>query len=78
MDFRKCMTDLRSDGLSVSEIAEEIGVTDSAVREVIYGRTKAPRAAAALKLLALCAQRGIPVPAEAPSAIASAEVRHAS
>ncbi len=50
---------LAIDGMTVDAIATEMGVTGNAVREILSGRTKAPRAAAALALLAFCKQHGI-------------------
>jgi transcriptional regulator with XRE-family HTH domain len=54
MDWKKCITDLQAAGLSIDQIADGIGVSGNAVREVVAGRTKAPRADAAIKLLGLC------------------------
>lgn len=61
MDFRACITALKQSGLSINQIAGEIGVTGNAVREVVAGRTKSPRASAAMRLIDLCESRGIKV-----------------
>lgn len=64
MDWQKCISSLQAAGVSVDQIAGEIGVTGNAIREVVAGRTKAPRANAALKLLDLCQKHGV-TPTEA-------------
>lgn len=50
---------LAIDGITVDSIASEMGVTSNAVREVLSGRTKSPRADAALALIALCQRHGV-------------------
>ena len=40
-------------GATTDQIAERIGVTANAIREITAGRTKAPRAEAAFKLVRL-------------------------
>jgi plasmid maintenance system antidote protein VapI len=41
-------------GLSINEVAAGMGVTPNAVRELAAGRTREPRANAAVGLLQLC------------------------
>ena len=53
MDWKTHIECLLSAGVSVSSIAERIGVTPNAVREILAGRTKSPRGNAALALAAL-------------------------
>tara|TARA_R100001230_G_C5685778_1_gene194888 strand:- start:563 stop:763 length:201 start_codon:yes stop_codon:yes gene_type:complete len=52
MTWKQRIADLISCGESVDSIAKEMGVTPNAVREIIKGRTSAPRADAAIKLMA--------------------------
>ena len=61
MNWKNCITALLDTGLSVDEIATEIGVTGNAVREVVAGRTKQPRANAAIRLMGLAQKRGVRV-----------------
>lgn len=50
---------LAIDGFTVDSVASAMGVTGNAVREILSGRTKAPRAEAALALFDLCRQHGV-------------------
>lgn len=59
MDWQTRIRELLAREVSIGEIAVSMGVTDNAVREVLSGRTKQPRADAALGLLALCRQHGV-------------------
>lgn len=59
MDWKARIEALLATGMTVDEIATAMGLTGNAIREVMSGRTKSPRADAALLLLALCDQRGI-------------------
>ncbi len=63
MTWRIRISSLIEAGLTVDAIAESIGVTPNAVREVIAGRTKAPRAEAAIRLVELCREKGVEVQA---------------
>ncbi len=54
MDWKNRIQELTARELSIAEIADYMGVTDNAVREVLSGRTKQPRANAALRLVELC------------------------
>jgi lambda repressor-like predicted transcriptional regulator len=62
MDWKKCISALQAAGLSIDQISAEAGVTANAVREVVAGRTKQPRANAALRLVGLCCRHGITPP----------------
>lgn len=53
MDWNAHIKELIAAGASVDDIAGHIGVTGNAVREILAGRTKAPRADAAFRLAAL-------------------------
>lgn len=53
MDWKAIIKDLRDAGLSIDNIAVEIGVSPSAVREIEAGRTKEPRYTAGDRLAAL-------------------------
>lgn len=61
MNWQLCISSLLDKGLTIEEIAAAIGVTPSAIREVIAGRTKSPRAEAAMLLLDLCRAHGVDV-----------------
>lgn len=54
MEWQTRIKELLARNVSVGEIAASMGVTDNAVREVLSGRTKQPRADAAMGLIALC------------------------
>ena len=49
--------DLQAAGLTLSDIAEEIGIATSSVGDIATGRTKEPGGDAALKLYALHKKR---------------------
>ncbi|MAX61513.1 MAG: hypothetical protein CMK46_06745 [Porticoccus sp.] len=53
MTWKQRIDELMLSGESVDSIARHMGVTANAVREIIKGRTAAPRADAAISLLAL-------------------------
>ena len=53
MTWKQRIDDLILSGQTVDSIARHMGVTANAVREIIKGRTAAPRADAAIKLMAL-------------------------
>ena len=53
MDWKAIIKDLRGVGLSVETIAGEVGLSASAVREIVAGRTSEPRYAAGDRLVAL-------------------------
>lgn len=53
MNWKARIQALLDAGATVNGIAERIGVTPNAVREVMAGRTKAPRADAAFLLAGL-------------------------
>lgn len=53
MDWKNHIESLLEAGATPALIANRIGVTPNAVREILAGRTKAPRAAAAFKLAKL-------------------------
>ena len=64
MDWRLCISGLIDSGLTSDQIAAAIGVTPNAVREITAGRTKSPRANAAMRLMDLCRVQGVtPTPA---------------
>lgn len=65
MDWKKCISQLQAAGLTIDQISAEAGVTANAVREVVAGRTKQPRANAALRLVWLCSRHGIETPVTA-------------
>ncbi len=64
MDWKSQIQGLIGAGATVDSIAAGMGVTPNAVREIIAGRTKAPRADAAFRLARM-------VDAEPPVSIAS-------
>lgn len=64
MDWKNRIQELTARDLSISDIADFMGVTDNAVREVLSGRTKQPRANAALRLIELCAKHKVGQPAK--------------
>ena len=69
MDWRLCISGLIDSGLTIDQIAAAIGVTPNAVREITAGRTKSPRANAAMRLMDLCRVQGVtPTPAGADPA----------
>ena len=69
MDWRLCISGLIYSGLTIDQIAAAIGVTPNAVREITAGRTKSPRANAAMRLMDLCRVQGVtPTPAGADPA----------
>ncbi|KRG54091.1 helix-turn-helix domain-containing protein [Stenotrophomonas nitritireducens] len=53
MDWKLHIAQLISAGATPGQIAERIGVTANAIREIVAGRTKSPRADAAFKLARL-------------------------
>ena len=63
MDWKAAIERLTDAGMPLEDVAVEMGVTTNALREILAERTKSPRAAAAIKLLALI-ERG---PADKPS-----------
>ena len=63
MDWKLRIEQLLADGSTVDQVARHMEVTPNAVREILAGRTKQPRANAAMKLLTF--QR--PGPPAAPS-----------
>jgi hypothetical protein len=64
MDWKSHIQSLISFGWTVDDLAVRMGVTPNAVREIIAGRTKAPRAEAAMKLAAIA-------PSETPPQLAA-------
>jgi transcriptional regulator with XRE-family HTH domain len=56
------ITDLEALGLSLTEIADRIGASISAVSEIKQGRTKQPRGDTAMKLYALHQERCVKAP----------------
>lgn len=50
MDWKAHIKSLVAAGASIEEVAIRMGVTGNAVREILAGRTKAPRADAAFRL----------------------------
>lgn len=61
MDWKAHINSLLSFGWTVETLAARMGVTPNAIREILAGRTKAPRANAAIKLAAIA-------PSDAPPA----------
>lgn len=59
MDWKARVDRLIAKDVSLDDIANAMGVTPNAVREIRDARTKQPRANAALGLLALCQKHGI-------------------
>lgn len=53
MNWKSAIELLTAAGMPLDDIAAEMGVTTNAIREILAGRTKSPRAAAAIKLLSL-------------------------
>ena len=53
MDWKSIIEGLIAKGNTIESIAESMGVTGNAVREILSGRTKSPRAEAAIALLKL-------------------------
>lgn len=53
MDWKAHIEQLIAAGATPAGIAEKIGVTANAVREILAGRTKEPRASAGMKLAKL-------------------------
>ncbi|HHW4685691.1 MAG TPA: hypothetical protein ACQGQG_10450 [Xylella sp.] len=53
MDWKARIKSLIKAGATVDAIAAHMGVTPNAVREILAGRTKAPRADAAFRLASL-------------------------
>ena len=53
MDWKSHIERLLSAGATVDQLAVGMGVTPNAVREILAGRTKSPRAEAAFKLAAM-------------------------
>jgi transcriptional regulator with XRE-family HTH domain len=53
MDWKSHIEGLLSAGATVDQLAVGMGVTPNAVREILAGRTKAPRAEAAFRLAAM-------------------------
>lgn len=53
MDWKERIESLIEAGATVGSIAAHMGVTPNAVREILAGRTKAPRAEAAFRLVSL-------------------------
>lgn len=62
MDWKTHIEQLMEAGATPALIADRIGVTANAVREVLAGRTKSPRADAAFKLAKLTASDFGPAP----------------
>ncbi|MBS0229668.1 MAG: hypothetical protein JSS52_00710 [Proteobacteria bacterium] len=59
MNWQSVINSLIGSGLSIDDIATEMGVTANAVREITAGRTKSPRYEAAMRLIALCKKKRI-------------------
>lgn len=59
MDWKSRIEALLAAGMTVNQVAEAMGVTANAVREILQERTKSPRADAAMALLQLCDEKGI-------------------
>lgn len=53
MDWKTHIKKLIEAGATPTQIADRIGVTANAIREIVAGRTKAPRADAAFRLASL-------------------------
>jgi transcriptional regulator with XRE-family HTH domain len=53
MDWKSHIEGLLSAGATVDQLAVGMGVTPNAVREILAGRTRSPRAEAAFKLAAM-------------------------
>jgi len=53
MDWKKHILTLLNAGMTRDQIAAAMGVTTNAVREILAGRTKSPRADAAIRLLSI-------------------------
>jgi len=53
MDWKSHIEELLSAGATVDQLAVGMGVTPNAVREILAGRTRSPRAEAAFKLAAM-------------------------
>lgn len=62
MDWKTHIEQLVGAGITLPQIADRIGVTPNALREILAGRTKAPRASAAFKLAALTPDAFGPAP----------------
>lgn len=62
MDWKSHIEMLIAQGATPDAIAQRIGVTANAVREIVAGRTKSPRAAAAFKLAKLKPANFAPAP----------------
>lgn len=62
MDWKAHIEKLIGAGATPAMIADRIGVTANAVREILAGRTKSPRASAAFKLAKLKASDFSPAP----------------
>lgn len=72
MDWKTHIKMLIEAGATPAQIADRIGVTANAIREIIAGRTKAPRADAAFRLANLTAADFAPVDAEQQTPAAGA------
>lgn len=56
MDWKSHIEGLLGAGATVDQLASGMGVTPNAVREILAGRTRSPRAEAAFKLVAMKAE----------------------
>lgn len=52
-EWSKLITDLEATGLSLKEIADDVGASQQAISEVKQGRSKEPRGMVAVQLHAL-------------------------
>jgi len=59
MNWKKHIHALREAGMTLEQIAEAMGVSTSAIYELLAGRTKSPRADAAIRLLNLSPARSL-------------------
>lgn len=65
MDWKSHILLLLGAGATVDQVASGMGVTPNAVREIIAGRTKSPRADAAFRLAQMRPEDFKPAPAAA-------------
>ena len=57
MNWARCISNIERSGMSLTEIARQIGLSLSAVSDIKHGRTKAPNGSAALVLARLHSER---------------------
>lgn len=71
MNWKSHIESLISFGWSIDSLAERMGVTPNAVREILANRTKAPRADAAMKLAAIAPSEQPPARVTTPKSEAA-------